>query len=1435
MRKIKVKILALLLLTIILISNILPVAYAISDELINVTEENITETQENVITDNFDVLLAGILKSSEDVLTFENTQEIISQKQINGNGLWIEEESRDYLIALFNSVSNKNYIINSNGFLVVDENNIKNEEEVEEKRNFYTTKFDEMINSEKCIIVSIEETYKNLNTYDNEILDMIIENDEYALLFTDDNFEVIVLNQINYNSENLTDSNFELVTSILETLYHDDSNFVSNIETYSLNNTNAIQTEEVENMNVINSDNISMSQNVNIVEDNTFETILSDFTFNTVESVENININSNENTGILIDNASKEIFLEYLNNHGIYTYSTNEQGYLVSDGIMKENQNLDFVDVTEVDLEISNILSQDIKIYIKVDNKYLSETGEETNYTFLADDEYVKTFDNSTGTERIAILNSNYFVADMGYNVELSDRFVKKILDYDYGVELLSDTSKYGYMIDASSVYFGPSSSDYASVGSVDKDEKVYLLGQSVGWYHIQYLVGSTEKQKSGYVPVSSVTNIVADPAVHEEILTGGYRYANDKITIYSCDDLDIAVSVGTVFAGEGVTLIYKYTYSDSGKSYNISLVEYSTSSGTKRGYTYTSNLSAPDYPTSVARIISTASAYSGPDTSYVKLGGAYYNEYVSILAKEENWVFVEYNTTSGRKRGFMAYSNLENCNYPSGGYNDFSENNGLKKATSQLTVYGGPNSNYANIGTIFNQEVVSYLGTERDLAYIEYSTSKGAKRGYVILSNLENTTAPTIPMINVPSNFTSGVYGTSGLGQNLLYYKLGNGSNKAFIVFEQHGWEDAWASDGIELINIASRLINNLNNYTFADWTIYIVPYANPDGITDGYTNNGPGRCTITTSIDMNRSWPAQFKPIYTSRNYTGDTAEGCIEITNLKNFILNNKGTERNILLDIHGWLNKTYGDAEIGKYFCETFGFTHSSTYGSGYLETWGKSIGAESCLIEFPMPSSSDEILTQDFSGKLTTGIVNMLQDTNTEAGTDVYENVTVIAPETLNVRSGPGTSYSKIATLNNGDEIIRIKRGVATANGFIWDKILLNDDTEGYVATDYIAVDVLYLPGESNEDIGIIKAYLAMNCGMAGTIDVGNNIFEEEMVDGIKLLQTDLELTVTGVVDKATVNAMGFEVNTTTNSLLQNDRYNHFSQAKYNYVNYGDFYGKYSSSTYKYNDINYIYSKSLDSVPIDEGALVGITEGENDYNSLIYTEEEYNELIADRESALFYASTAQAAGFRKSANNLLYFLTSGGECWSDETYGIIETTASESELYKEGHTSKGMYFYSAIENIDACKELLYTSANHLMSASEELVNIPTDGSPVHIQCIKEYTGSTGALQSLDWYLAINNYRVRVSATISRDYDGNYRANMLYYVEDYYDYQSFEGKVIDATPFAGMQTNLHNLNKYGLSRNYTNYADMHYTITWSTGERINSGAEITGPGL
>jgi len=242
------------------------------------------------------------------------------------------------------------------------------------------------------------------------------------------------------------------------------------------------------------------------------------------------------------------------------------------------------------------------------------------------------------------------------------------------------------------------------------------------------------------------------------------------------------------------------------------------------------------------------------------------------------------------------------------------------------------------------------------------------------------------------------GTYGWTGLkvkgngngGEYLPFYKIGNGSKKLFANFSIHGFEDSYNRDGQELTYIANEFYNylkeNISEDLVNEWTIYILPVSNPDGQHSGWTNNGPGRNTVYSwapgnkGIDMNRCFPVNYKPMSGDRNYNGTQPLQAFEAENLRNFILNNKGT-KNIVLDVHGWLNETIGDNEIGKYYRNEFGISnHIGTYGSGYLIQWARSVpNTRSMLLELPEVQNHTQVVQRNYADKFINATMKMLKD------------------------------------------------------------------------------------------------------------------------------------------------------------------------------------------------------------------------------------------------------------------------------------------------------------------------------------------------------------------------------------------------------------------------------------------------------------------------
>ena len=255
----------------------------------------------------------------------------------------------------------------------------------------------------------------------------------------------------------------------------------------------------------------------------------------------------------------------------------------------------------------------------------------------------------------------------------------------------------------------------------------------------------------------------------------------------------------------------------------------------------------------------------------------------------------------------------------------------------------------------------------------------------------------------------TEGVYGTTGLkeanqgGSDMKYYQYGNGKNVFFATFAIHGFEDLWYKDGEELVTIANNFYNELietNDIELAEkWTIYIFPGVNLDGLSNGWTNNGPGRTTLYSyapsnkGIDLNRCW--QIGSSYTkytdNRNYNGTTGFQAIEAINLRNFLLSHKSQNgQTVLVDLHGWTQQLIGDAGICGFYQSQFPENDGSAigrYGTGYLINWARNylgsngVAARSSLIELPSYgdtlSGHQAVLNNNFSNRYITSTLNML--------------------------------------------------------------------------------------------------------------------------------------------------------------------------------------------------------------------------------------------------------------------------------------------------------------------------------------------------------------------------------------------------------------------------------------------------------------------------
>lgn len=793
--------------------------------------------------------------------------------------------------------------------------------------------------------------------------------------------------------------------------------------------------------------------------------------------------------GITLKSEDKEKILNFIN-------ANTNQNYILNDNKLEKEKTEQEIKNTLLDEEIDCAIKENRKILIA-----LSENVENVIEMYISED----------NTERIILIDKDFCEKDNLEDIALADRLTKAlfITHENDGIALLSSTAIKAVIGTSSNVYHGPDSSNYAKVGSIDAGEDpVYILATSMGWYHIEYLVTSTGKHKSGYIPASVVSSY-SGGTPNEEDFYGGYCYATTELDVRTCDDFNLTAPVGTLFKHEGCTMIFHYDFVDGDRTYHVAFIEYSTSSGVKRGYVYNKYLSFP-CETCVAVMNEKATVYAGPNSGFASIGSISKGEFISIIAKESNDIYVEYNTTNGRKRGYIKYSQVTPYHRPAV-FPDFYTNGTQSHIVDErVVVYGGPNSNYAELGAVRNEEVTCFntnkTNTDEytfEYTCIEYTvgTTGQRKRGYVLASkvivgNLPEENNSIENFDNKYSNFgTRIIYGQTQKGRNMSYYKCGFGPNKLFLVFAQHGWEDGvkadgtyYHGDGNMLLKIAKNFMTRfakLNSTRIKQitrkWTIYLFPGINLDGIINGNTNDGFGRC-FYNGIDANRSWPGDFKIFNNSRNKTGNSYLGAKELQQLKDTLVKLRGNTysgisgpKTVLLDIHGWENSFLSNStELANYYLSEMkninsAFRYKDTTGSttinGFLMKWAHNaitmgtsstdmagLGATTGLLELPPTTDySDNNILNNYGLRFFNGTINLLENmsVSTEADLSVLSN-------SLEKLYNLATSYSEskgnnISITEKNHLVLQYLRR-KKYSGLLWNTVagLINDEFNAYV-------------------------------------------------------------------------------------------------------------------------------------------------------------------------------------------------------------------------------------------------------------------------------------------------------------------------------------------------------------------------------------------------
>lgn len=215
-------------------------------------------------------------------------------------------------------------------------------------------------------------------------------------------------------------------------------------------------------------------------------------------------------------------------------------------------------------------------------------------------------------------------------------------------------------------------------------------------------------------------------------------------------------------------------------------------------------------------------------------------------------------------------------------------------------------------------------------------------------------------------------VYGASEMGRPLTCYRVGDAdaAQSLLIIFGVHGFEDSYDHDGEILKAIAHNVLAHYseNPAALGGFALYVIPSANPDGLIDGVSQDGFGRCNAN-GLDVNRDFPIGWKKRTGARNQTGDAPFSTAEARAIRDLV---ESIAPTYAIDVHGWIHAAYGTGRMAKVFAKPFGFTVKQASSGGLLSNWLATVTEEAIMLEMPRrPDNGDYIANN--SARLIEGI------------------------------------------------------------------------------------------------------------------------------------------------------------------------------------------------------------------------------------------------------------------------------------------------------------------------------------------------------------------------------------------------------------------------------------------------------------------------------
>lgn len=178
-----------------------------NDEIYEIGQEydgrNVLTVKANV---KYKVAFAGMIKKTAP--KFEELDQILEQNLPKYTGIWIEPNSRENILNLFNNSQNTNsqYTINKDGYLEITQKNSQTESD---------KKIENAINGRRQYILDLSSICYIVDDVTGEILDYNFENlDRYQTYeyFEDEDKSIVFINQNTHSQL----SDLEILNSIIE-------------------------------------------------------------------------------------------------------------------------------------------------------------------------------------------------------------------------------------------------------------------------------------------------------------------------------------------------------------------------------------------------------------------------------------------------------------------------------------------------------------------------------------------------------------------------------------------------------------------------------------------------------------------------------------------------------------------------------------------------------------------------------------------------------------------------------------------------------------------------------------------------------------------------------------------------------------------------------------------------------------------------------------------------------------------------------------------------------------------------------------------------------------------------------------------------------------------------------------------------------------------